>query len=313
MRLKFDSVVDFPSRRSIPFSLSRSTRAAEDLSELTMAVDTARVTPSVTLERRPASADVTLDAVHGGSGEVAVVSFSAPPVNAFDTRLVAALEAVVDTLAADADVRAVIFRGAGKVFSAGADVTTLVELVESERGVDAGVDHVARMQEVFAQVAALPVPTIAAVHGAAAGGGLELALACDLRVAERTARLGLPEVGIGLVPGAGGTQRLSRLLGPGAAAELVLEAQLIEGARAAEIGLVQHLSLDGEAFDTALRVAGRIARAPRPALEAAKRCLATSGPVHPRGLAAELDAVRLLLDCPSTRDLLRAFTASRGG
>jgi enoyl-CoA hydratase len=271
-----------------------------DLSELVMTVGAQRITAPVELEHS------------GEAGQIAVVSLSRPPVNAFDPELVAGLEVVVRALTADTNVRVVVFCGAGKVFSAGADVSALVELTRSPGGVDSAVEHVRRMQRLFDAVAAIPVPTVAALHGAAAGGGLELALACDVRVAGETARLGLPEVGIGLVPGAGGTQRITRLLGPGRGADMVLRAQLIDGTRAERIGLVQHLSTDTEVHNTALRVAEQIARGPRAALVAAKRCLTTTGGVPPRGLAAELNAVRQLLGTGETNDLLHAFNAARG-
>jgi enoyl-CoA hydratase len=236
---------------------------------------------------------------------VTVVTIDRPPVNALDPVTAAELAAVVDRLAADPDVRCVVFQGAGRMFSAGADIRALARGVGGPEGPDAAADYVARLQRVFTAVADLPVPAIAAIHGVAAGGGLELALACDLRLAGESARLGLPEVGIGLVPAGGGTQRASRLLGPGLAARLVLEGELHDAAEALRIGLVQHVVADADVPEAGLRLAQRIAARPRATLAAAKRCLAAAGTA--RGFGVELAAARELLATPETARLLAEF------
>jgi enoyl-CoA hydratase len=246
-------------------------------------------------------ADVTI-AHHDA---VAVLTIDRPPVNALDPAMAAELAAAVDALARDPGVRCVVFQGAGRLFSAGADIGALARGLADPDGPDAAVDHVARVQRLFTAVADLPVPTVAAIHGAAAGGGLELALACDLRLAGDSARLGLPEVGIGLVPAGGGTQRASRLLGSGLAARLVLEGDLLDAAEALRIGLVQQVVPDPDVHDAALRLAQRIAGRPRAALVAAKRCLAAAG--TDQGFAVELAAARELLGTRETALLLARF------
>ncbi|MFC4945895.1 enoyl-CoA hydratase/isomerase family protein [Pseudonocardia sp. GCM10023141] len=243
------------------------------------------------------------------TGGVAAITLRRPPANAFDPVLVQQLGELVAEVAADVDVRCVVFRGAGALFSAGADVEALQVLAAATAGTDAVVEHVARMQELFTAVAGLPVPTIAAIHGVAAGGGLELALACDLRIVGRRARLGLPEVGLGLVPGAGGTQRIARQVGPGWAARLVLGGELISGTEAVRIGLAQHAVPDTDVHAAVEEVAARIAGRPRAALVAAKRCLAAAGTAP--GFGIELAAVRELIGSQETTALLAAFTAGR--
>jgi enoyl-CoA hydratase/carnithine racemase len=252
--------------------------------------DDTRIAASVTTTRHDAVAVVTLDR---------------PPVNALDEVTVRALAAAVSELAGDPAVRCVVFQGAGRMLSAGADIGTMRESLAGPDGPDAAARHVARIQDVFAAVAHLPVPTIAAVHGAAAGGGLELALACDLRVAGAGARLGLPELRIGLIPAGGGTQRASQLLGPAQAARLVFEGELLDAAEALRIGLVQYVVPDADVSAEALRLAQRIAGRSRAALAAAKRCLSASGAAH--GFAAELSAARELLATPETARLLASF------
>ncbi|HSZ42322.1 MAG TPA: enoyl-CoA hydratase/isomerase family protein [Trebonia sp.] len=236
---------------------------------------------------------------------VAVVTIDRPPVNALDDATVTELAAVVSALVGDQGVRCVVFQGAGRMFSAGADIGTLRDSLADPGGPDAAARHVTRIQDLFAAVADLPVPTVAAVHRAAAGGGLELALACDLRIAGATARLGLPELGIGLIPAGGGTQRATRLLGPAQAARLVFEGELLDAAEALRIGLVQYVVPDADVPAEALRLAQRIAGRSRAALAAAKRCLSAPDMAH--GFAAELSAARELLATPETARLLASF------
>ena len=153
-------------------------------------------------------------------GRVAHLELVNPPLNLVTRELTEQLRDRLATLAAADDVRAVVVSGRGeRAFSAGSDVKAF----ESYRGA-AGREHFSREEEVFSQLAALPMPTIAAIEGNALGGGLELALCCDIRVASERASLGLPEVRLAVTPGAGGTQRLPRVVGVARAKELTLPA-----------------------------------------------------------------------------------------
>jgi enoyl-CoA hydratase len=164
---------------------------------------------------------------------VAVVTLSRPEVrNALNDQLIAELREVLTGLADDDAVGAVVLTGAGeKAFAAGADIGE-VSRYTLHTALDSG------MQRAFDAVEEFPKPTIAAVNGVALGGGCELAMACDIRIAASGARFGLPETALGVLPGAGGTQRLARLVGTGRAVELILTGRMLDAAEAREIGLV---------------------------------------------------------------------------
>ncbi|MGW0586148.1 enoyl-CoA hydratase/isomerase family protein, partial [Streptomyces sp. NPDC002920] len=150
---------------------------------------------------------------------IAVFTLDRPErLNAIGTRTVARLRAALEDVRDNDDVRALVLTGAGRAFSAGADLGE----IESFTRPGEFRDFVGRLTEAFALLEEFPKPSVAAVHGFAFGGGLELALACDLRVAERGARLGLPEMKLGVLPGAGGTQRLPRLIPPAVARQMIL-------------------------------------------------------------------------------------------
>jgi enoyl-CoA hydratase len=189
---------------------------------------------------------------------VAVVSLSRPEVlNALNDRLIAELREVLTRLADDDAVGAVVLTGAGeKAFAAGADIGevsryTLHTALDSE------------MQRAFDAVEDFPKPTIAAVNGVALGGGCELAMACHIRIASSGARFGLPETALGVLPGAGGTQRLARLVGAGRAVELILTGRMLDAAEAREIGLVTAVVPPDELAGAARAIADQIlARGP---------------------------------------------------
>jgi enoyl-CoA hydratase/carnithine racemase len=204
------------------------------------------------------------------SGHVAIVELRRPDaLNALSTQLATELIEVMGTVAADNDVRAVVLAGAGdRAFCVGADL-------KERNALD---DEGFRAQRVvfrdaFASVRDLPQPAVAAVHGFALGGGLELALSCDVIVADDAAVVGLPEVSLGLVPGGGGTQLALRRLGPGRAAEVVLTGRRIAAAEALDLGLVDRLAPAGSARAAAMSVAAQIADNSPVATRAAKRAL----------------------------------------
>ena len=162
-----------------------------------------------------------------------------PPVNAVNATIIEALWTGLESL--DDDVRVVVLRGNGdRAFSAGADIAGFV-------GGDSDNDRPGGIQPAADLIESVPVPVIAAIHGYCLGGGLEIALACDLRIAQRDAQLGFPEVNLGLLPGGGGTQRAPRLISPGHARWLVMSGERIDAATAAEWGLVEFVVDDLEA------------------------------------------------------------------
>ena len=163
---------------------------------------------------------------------VTVLTLSQPPVNAINGDWVRAFEAKLDDLANGPPCTVLHIRSDQKVFCAGADLREVRRHMEASDGADRMYAYVAGIQRLYARIERLPQVVLAEIGGAAMGGGLELALACDLRIAAAEARLGLPEVRLGLLPGAGGTQRLTRLCGPALAARRILGAEILDGAAA---------------------------------------------------------------------------------
>ncbi|HSJ36514.1 MAG TPA: enoyl-CoA hydratase-related protein [Acidimicrobiia bacterium] len=241
------------------------------------------------------------------TGAVTVLRLANPPLNLVTLELTDQLDAALAEIEATSGIGAVIVAGNPRAFCAGSDIGEF----ESLHGRVAE-GKLSRENAVYSRLANLPVPTIAAIEGSALGGGLELALCCDLRVAAATARMGLPEVGLGAIPGSGGTQRLPRLVGPGRAKHLILTGTIIDGAAAGEIGLVEVVVAKGEAEDTARAIGAGIADKGPLAVREAKRAI-DRGLELPldEGLAAELEGSERVF---SSRDLLegaRAFAAKR--
>ena len=200
---------------------------------------------------------------------IAVVTLNRPEkLNALNRTVRRELMETVDALADDDQVRVAILHGAGeKAFVAGADVSEFAARTPGEQR--ALYDE----RRVYDAIAAFPKPILCAVHGYCLGGGSELALACDLRVADRTARFAQAEIRLGLIPGAGGTQRLARLVGPGQAMRIALSGDMIDAEEAYRIGLVEFLVDPGEHLSRAREIAGRMARWSPMALRLAKRSI----------------------------------------
>lgn len=191
-----------------------------------------------------------------------------PPVNALSVGLLDQLDARLQAIGSGGKTRCVVLTGDGQYFSAGADVKEMAVL-----GKEKAPEIQARGQALFQRLAELRCPTIAAINGLAVGGGLELALACDLRVAADSAKLGTPEASLGLLPAYGGTQRLARLVGPSKAMELIFTTSLVPGAEALRIGLVNKVVPSGQELRAARDWAHTIAqKAPR-AVAGAKRAI----------------------------------------
>ena len=240
-------------------------------------------------------------------GRVGVATLSRPPVNALDDALIARLDAVLDRFADDDEVAVLHIRSDQKAFCAGADLALMQSCFGSADGPKAMLEVVTRMQRLFERIEAAPLVTFAEIGGAALGGGLELALACDIRIAAAEAKLGLPEVALGLVPGAGGTQRLARLCGRGTAERLILGAEVIEGAEAERLGIVQWARPRAQLADWSRDAAARFSVLPKAALAAAKRCIAAQADPARDGFAEELAATRQLYDHPETRRRISEF------
>lgn len=243
------------------------------------------------------------------SSRVALLTLQRAPVNAIDAAWLEAFHEVLDQLAARADWHVLHVRSAVKVFCAGADLAEMHACLQTAEGIEAMVKTAAGMQRLFARLEALPQVTIAELGGAALGGGFELALACDLRIAADEAKIGLPEARLGLVPGAGGTQRLTRLAGRGLAARLILGGEVLDGVRAAAHGLVQWSVPRTALAARASALAGQMGALPPQALAACKSCIAAAADPARDGFAEELEASRRLYRNPATRERVAQFLA----
>lgn len=232
-----------------------------------------------------------------------------PPVNALSRALLEALAAVAEKVAADETISILHLRSTGRAFCAGANLSEMRAGFADDAGLEQQLVFVRRLQEVFARIESLGALSIAEVGGHALGGGFELALACDLRIGAAEARIGLPEVELGLVPGAGGTQRLTRLLGPSLARRLILGAETLDGQEAARLGLLHWACPRAELPARAQELVARVARLPRAALAEAKACIELATRPGDQGYERELSATRQLMTDPETRRRVAAFLA----
>ena len=208
---------------------------------------------------------------------VGTIRLERPPMNALSAQVQEEIRAAAQEATERADVRAVVVYGGPKVFAAGADVKEMAGWSYQQM-----VDRSAALQSAFTAVARIPKPVIAAVTGFALGGGCELALCCDLRVAGDNAKLGQPEILLGIIPGAGGTQRLPRLVGPSRAKELIFTGRFVGAEEALRIGLVDLVVAPDDVYTEAVALARRLAAGPAYALRAAKESI-------DRGLEVDLD------------------------
>ncbi|HRF50345.1 MAG TPA: enoyl-CoA hydratase-related protein [Anaerolineales bacterium] len=243
---------------------------------------------------------------------VATLTLSNPPVNALTQATLSALAVAVDDVLADHAVRVVVITGAGeKAFVAGADIKAFdAQVSGGEAGLAAMREYLAQGQTLFTTIERAPVPVIAALNGVALGGGLELALACHLRVAAPQARLGQPEINLGLIPAWGGTQRLPRLIGQTRALELILTGEAVTAEQALAIGLVNAVSGDAVEAAQALarKIASKGAAATAAALRAVRAGLALS---LADGLALEVSEAERLFETADLREGVRAFVEKR--
>jgi len=242
-------------------------------------------------------------------GAVAIATLDRPPVNAIDDAWVTRLAAILDEVEAREDVRVLWIRSAGRAFCAGADLALMRERFASEAGRSQMVALTRAMQKVFARIERSTRVSIAEIRGAALGGGLELALACDLRVVAATAKLGLPEARLGLLPGAGGTQRLTRICGDAVARRLILAAEVVDGMRAAALGMAQDCVAADQLEEAARALAQRIAGVPAPALAACKRCITAAIDGKEDGFEAEVEGTAMLYAQAESQALVRRFLA----
>ncbi|MGY1604595.1 enoyl-CoA hydratase/isomerase family protein [Geodermatophilus sp. SYSU D00815] len=248
---------------------------------------------------------VTLQ-VEGGVG---TMRLDRPKMNAIDEQLHREVRAAALQAAERDDVRAVVIYGGERVFAAGADIKAMSRLDGT-----AMVAWGRELTDSFTQVTRIPKPVIAAVTGYALGGGYELALCADFRVLGRNAKIGQPEILLGVIPGAGGTQRLARLVGPAKAKDLVFTGRHVGAEEALEIGLADAVVPDDEVYATAVAMARKFAAGPPLALAAAKRAIDEGLDLPlPQGLALESRLFAELFDTEDQKVGMRSFLENGPG
>jgi len=238
--------------------------------------------------------------------DVGVIRLDRPPANAIDLQVGLELQDAIREAGDRPEVGAVVVWGGPKLFAAGADIKAMADWSAEEVR-----PSVAALGDACDLLEDLPKVSIAALTGYALGGGLELALACDLRYLAEDAKVGQPEIRIGVIPGAGGTQRLTRLIGAGATRRIVYTGDPLGAADAHELGIAEILRPAGEVLEAAVTDARRLARGPREALAAAKRAIRAAQTVGEEGFRTER---RLFLDLFGTADQregMRAFLDKR--
>lgn len=264
--------------------------------------------------------------LHLAGDGVATVTLQHGKVNALSVELLDQLAAVADRLArpaaGDERARCVVLTGGPKLFAAGADITEFADAAHSDPSSESfalgDADQVRRIGGAFLRavnaVEALPMPTVASISGFALGGGLELALACDFRVASSRAKLALPEILLGIIPGGGGTQRLARLVGPGVAKDMIFTGRQVAAEEALRVGLV-HEVVEPDALDERVSAfAAQLAAGPPRSLAAAKQAIdrGIDGPLD-AGLALEQDLFVGTFATPDAAVGVRSFLSAGPG
>jgi enoyl-CoA hydratase/carnithine racemase len=264
--------------------------------------------PNSTGERNIMTA--TMGAMHSCKieGGVALVTLNHPPVNALTPELLAELAGTFDSLAMDDAVKILVLTGAGRFFAAGADIRVLASIPSSVEG-EAMASH---GQTLLNKIEALEKPVIAAINGACLGGGLELAMCCHIRLAAEGARLGLPEINLGIMPGFGGTQRLPRLIGQSKAMELILTGEPISARDALNLGLVSQVVPADDLLRQAQGLAHKISAKSQVALRACLHAIRRGSELDlSEGLDLEAKLFGKLCDTEDRKEGTAAFLEKR--
>ncbi len=239
-------------------------------------------------------------------GPVALLTIHRPPVNALNTALLLELRQAAAGFAAAPQTRVVVLTGEGKAFVAGADIVEM-QAMDSQRARE----YSTLGQAVFSDIETLPQPVIAAINGYALGGGCELAMACDIRIASEAAVFGLPEVNLAVIPGFGGTQRLPRLVGYSKAKELIFTGEHMRAAEAHRLGLANRVVTSDALLPEALNLAALIASRGPVAVRLAKKAMHPSGADGPAGFATETEFLGNCFATADRKEGMRAFLEKR--
>lgn len=238
---------------------------------------------------------------------VAIVTINRPPANALAQQLIRELDELLNEIEQNDDVRAVLLHGEGRFFSAGADIKEFTELSSPDQAVKLAENG----QGVFNRLESFPKPVIAAIHGAALGGGLELAMSCHIRYVAEDAKLGLPELNLGIIPGFGGTQRLPRYVGAAKAAEMIFTGEPISGVEAVQWGLANKAVPQEELLTKALELAKKIAKKSPVSLKSAIHALQFNRASFDDGLKAEAEQFGVVFQSEDAKEGIQAFIEKR--
>ena len=240
--------------------------------------------------------------------KICVLTISNPPANLLSKAVLTEMDQFLEELVKNPGPKVLIVTGAGTFFIVGADIKEISELKNSAQGTEAA----SLGQMVFNKLEALPIPTIAAINGHCLGGGNELAMACAIRIASDRARIGQPEINLGIMPGFGGTQRLARIVGKSKALELSLTGEMMNAKEAFEIGLVNRLVPEADVMKQALGLAKKIASKSRPAVERILKAT-REGLAHSleEGLKLEASLFGQLCETEDMREGLKSFLEKR--
>ncbi|WP_153733520.1 enoyl-CoA hydratase [Sporosarcina obsidiansis] len=241
-------------------------------------------------------------------GHVALAKIDHPPANALSSKLIEEVDQLLTEVENDQDVRVVVLYGEGRFFSAGADIKEFTTVGSGE----AFTTLSSKGQQVFERLENFPKPVIASIHGAALGGGLELAMACHIRLVTKSAKLGLPELQLGLIPGFAGTQRLPRLVGVAKAAEIMLTSDSISGEEAVQWGLANHAYSDEELSSETLQLAKKISlKSPIAVKHALKMLTFSKDQYFYEGVEAEAKSFGEVFVSNDAKEGIQAFIEKR--
>lgn len=239
---------------------------------------------------------------------IAQLTIDSPPANALSSTILGDLNEQLGKIESDLTIKAVVLKGEGRFFSAGADIKEFTSVSEPSEFQTLSAEG----QKIFNRIEQFPVPVIAAIHGAALGGGLELAMACHIRVVSKSAKLGLPELTLGIIPGFAGTQRLPQLVGAAKAYEMILTSEAVDGDLAQSLGLANVAVAEEKVFEKALHIAKLVASKSKPTITKVMELMShAKAGQYEKGATAESKAFGTIFGSKDAEEGIQAFLEKR--